>query len=76
MLTKAATTLWEMNEPTLLAAARLKAVHRVSFADALIAAYAARMGAVLVHKDPEYEVMAGEVTLEALPYKHASGGRS
>lgn len=63
------TLLWHMEEATLLAAARLKASHRISLADAVIAAYALRAGAVLVHKDPEYEVLAGEVHLEGLPYK-------
>ncbi len=72
MLAKAATVLWEMNEPTMLAAARLKAAHQISFADALIAACAARLGAILVHKDPEYDALAEEVRLEALPYRHAA----
>lgn len=48
---------------------RVKASHRLSLADAIIAAFALRQNAVLVHKDPEYEALAGEVELEALPYK-------
>lgn len=61
--------LWEMNEPTLIVAARWKSQHRLSFADAIIAAYAFYQGATLLHKDPEYEALIGQVTLESLPYK-------
>jgi predicted nucleic acid-binding protein len=61
--------LWQVDEPTLLTASRFKAVHRLSLADALIAALAHRQEAVLVHKDPEYTALAEEVKLEALPYK-------
>jgi len=68
-----ATVLWEADEPTLLTAARYKAAHRVSLADAIIAAVAARRGAVLLHKDPEYEALAGEMELESLPYRGAGG---
>jgi predicted nucleic acid-binding protein len=63
------TELWSMDEPTLLTAARLKARFRISFADALIAAFALRNQAVLVHKDPEFESLAGQVRQEPLPYK-------
>lgn len=61
--------LWSFDEPVLLTASRFKAGHRLSFAEAMIAAFARRQNAVLVHKDPEYEALAGEVELEALPYK-------
>lgn len=61
--------IWEVDEPILLTAARLKARYRLSFADALIAAFALRYGAVLVHKDPEYEPLADIVPQEILPYK-------
>jgi predicted nucleic acid-binding protein len=61
--------LWEINEPTLLTAARLKSHHRLSLADALIAAFALGQSAILVHKDPEFEAVAGIVRQEALPYK-------
>ena len=54
-----AQVLWGMDEPILLTAGRLKAEHRVSLADALIAAFALRAGAALVHKDPEYDALAG-----------------
>lgn len=61
--------LWDMDEMTLLTAAKLKAKHRVSLADAIIAAFAIRRGAVLMHKDPEYDVLTGLLPMEALPYK-------
>jgi predicted nucleic acid-binding protein len=64
-----ATILWEMGEPTLLTAARLKAAYRLSLADAIIAAFAIQQDAILLHKDPEFEALADQVTLEALPYK-------
>lgn len=64
-----ATVLWEMDEATLLTAARLKASHRISLAGALIAAFAVRKNATLIHKDPEYESLTNDVRLEALPYK-------
>ena len=68
-----ATVVWDIDEPLVLTAARLKALHRVSLADALIAAYAKRRAAVLLHKDPEYEVLAGQLAMEALPYKRDRG---
>ncbi|MBI5018469.1 MAG: PIN domain-containing protein [Deltaproteobacteria bacterium] len=64
-----ASIFWEADEPTLLTAARFKADHRMSLADAMIAAFAARQGAVLLHKDPEYEPLAPSVRQECLPYK-------
>jgi len=64
-----ATILWEIEEPALLAAARLKAAHRISFADAIVAGFASYHRATLVHKDPEFEALEGDIRLEALPYK-------
>ncbi|MHB8870250.1 MAG: PIN domain-containing protein [Thermoleophilia bacterium] len=61
--------LWDMDESTLLAAARLKAAHRLSLADAIIAAFALLTDAVLLHKDPEFDALAELVPMEALPYK-------
>ncbi|MBU2601951.1 MAG: PIN domain-containing protein [Actinobacteria bacterium] len=66
--------LWDMDESTLLTAARLKAEHRISLADAIIAAFALRRDAILMHKDPEFEALTGLVLMEALPYKTAIGG--
>jgi len=61
--------LWEMDEPVLLTAARLKAEHHISLADAVIAAFALQHHAVLIHKDPEFEALTGFLPMEALPYK-------
>jgi predicted nucleic acid-binding protein len=61
--------LWSMDEPILLTAARLKAEHHVSLADAVVAAFAIRNKAVLIHKDPEFEALTGLLPMEALPYK-------
>ncbi len=61
--------IWQHDEPALLQASRFKAQNRISLADALIAAIASRLNAVLVHKDPELEALNGIVELEALPYK-------
>ena len=59
--------LGEMDEPTLLGAATLKARFRLSLADAIIAAFAIRHKAILVHKDPEFEAISALVKLEPLP---------
>jgi predicted nucleic acid-binding protein len=61
--------LWDMDEATMLTAARLKAEHRISLADAIIAAFAVRTEAVLMHKDPEFKILAGLLAMEALPHK-------
>jgi uncharacterized protein len=63
------TILWDVDEPTLLTAARFKASHRLSLADAIIAACALQVNAVVLHKDPEYEALAGQLPSEALPCK-------
>ena len=57
------------DERMLLLAGRFKAFHRLSFADAVIAGTARLHEAVLVHKDPELEPLAGEIALLTLPYK-------
>jgi predicted nucleic acid-binding protein len=49
-------------------AAAIKAQFPVSLADAWIAAAALELDAVLVHKDPEFEQVAG-LRQEQLPYK-------
>ena len=59
----------DIPESILLTASRWKAVHRMSFADSLIAAYASQSAATLLHKDPEFEALQDQVSLEALPYK-------
>lgn len=50
-------------------AGRLKAEYRLSVADAWIAALASDRGAILVHKDPEFEQVATVVNILNLPYK-------
>ena len=66
---------WQTVVPAaLLTAARLKAGYRISLGDAMIASFALRRGAVLLHKDPEFEPLAVEfqragMSLDALPYK-------
>lgn len=61
--------LWDMDESTMLTAAKLKAEHRISLADAIIAAFAIRRNAVLMHKDPEFGALTGLLPMVALPYK-------
>lgn len=68
-----ASILWDADEPTILLAGDLKALLRLSFADALIAAIARQHGAVLLHKDPELATLAGQQPVEALPYKVTAG---
>jgi predicted nucleic acid-binding protein len=64
--------LWELDEPTILRAAAFKAQHSISLADALIAASANRRGAILVHKDPEFDALKDQIKMERLPYKTKS----
>lgn len=51
--------IWQLEEPEILTAARLKGDYPLSFADALIAAAAASRAAVLVHQDSEFEALRG-----------------
>ncbi len=59
----------ESDEELGLSAGRIKASHRLSVADAWIAATAKRLGAALMHKDPEFEPLSGDIRLLTLPYK-------
>jgi len=52
-----------------LTAGTLKAKHRMSVADAWIAALAQERGATLVHKDPEFEQLEDSLEVLKLPYK-------
>ncbi len=52
-----------------LIAGRLKATHKISFADTWIAATAMFYDAILVHKDPEFEQLKDKVKVLELPYK-------
>jgi predicted nucleic acid-binding protein len=56
------------DEKLFLLAGRIKALHRLSVADALIAAVAKLHGATLVHKDPEISLLSDLAQL-ALPFK-------
>jgi predicted nucleic acid-binding protein len=49
------------------AAAQIKSIGKISFADAWVAALALLNDAVLVHKDPEFEAVAG-LKMVQLPY--------
>ncbi len=59
----------ESNERITLSAGRIKASHKLSVADAFIAATAIDKNAVLVHKDPELKVISKYVETLELPYK-------
>lgn len=50
-------------------AAVFKAAHRISLADAFVAATAKLRNAALIHKDPEFEALSGDIGLIPLPYK-------
>lgn len=59
----------ESDGPLGLAAARIKAAHKLSVADAWIAATAEWLGATLVHKDPEFAALATLIRQKPLPAK-------
>jgi predicted nucleic acid-binding protein len=63
-----ATILWDLDEPIVLKAAGLKAGHSISLAAAIIAASAFRRGAILLHKDPEFDSLSGVIKQEHLSY--------
>ena len=56
--------------------AKLKAAHKVSFADAFVAATAKRVDAVLIHKHPEFAALAGVIKLQPLPPKTGTSAKS
>lgn len=58
------------DEQLWLQTARFKTRYAISLADAQILALARSVGAILVHKDPEYEALLGELPFEPLPYKN------
>jgi predicted nucleic acid-binding protein len=62
-------TVVESAERVTLLAGSIKANHRVSLADAFIAATASHVGGILVHKDPEFEQVSNIISAEELPYK-------
>ncbi|MDO8673750.1 MAG: PIN domain-containing protein [Dehalococcoidia bacterium] len=57
-----------VDDAVLVTAGRFKANYRLSLADCLVAAFASETGAVLVHKDPEYDSL-DTLRQERLPYK-------
>ena len=61
--------LWQMDESALLNAARFKALNRISLADSIVAGLALANDAILLHKDPEFDALAGKLDMEPLPYK-------
>jgi len=52
--------------PDVIEAARLKARHAISYADAFAAATAIRHGAILVTGDREFEALEGQLTIRWL----------
>ena len=62
-------TLCPPTEERILAAARLKAQHPLSYADAFAVALAQEFGAVLVSGDPEFRAVELVVTMMWLPEK-------
>lgn len=65
---------WHHSDDALCsAAAKLKAAYKLSFADSFVAATAQRIGAVLVHKDPEFNALSGVVRQRVLRPKAGRG---
>jgi len=58
--------LWDNDERLLLQASSFKARHLLSLADCLIAAHTWRHQGILVHRDPEYRQLEGELKLQEL----------
>jgi ribonuclease VapC len=65
-------TVVEVDQELALAAAHLKARHRMAYADCLAAALAQHMGATLVTGDADFRQVEGTVSVEWLP---AAGGQ-
>ena len=63
----------QSDEALCVSAGALKGSHKMSLADAFIAATALRYDAVLVHKDPEFESLKTVVRQHLLPYKQKKG---
>jgi predicted nucleic acid-binding protein len=67
---KAQRVRWHHSDDALCSgAAKLKAAHKISFADAFVAATAKRLGATLVHKDPQFGALGDVIQLHPLPPK-------
>ncbi len=70
---------WPINwiypdERQCLLAARYKAEYGISLADSFVAAATSLLDATLVHKDPDFELMAAELRFRGLPFKTPTGG--
>ena len=59
----------ESSESLGMQAGAFKAAHRLSVADAWIAALAQERDATLVHKDPEFEQVESAIKVVKLPYR-------
>lgn len=59
----------DVDDALIMTASELKAQHRISVADSWIVATAITRNATLVHKDPEFDALAGKVAMKTLPYK-------
>ena len=59
----------ESNPELTKLAGEIKAKYRISLADTFIAALAKMKDAILVHKDPEFESLEGQIEMLILPYK-------
>lgn len=72
LMDQLAITRVESSQELGLIAGKLKATHKISFADAWIAATAIFYNATLVHKDPEFEQVEDKVKVLKLPYKKSA----
>jgi predicted nucleic acid-binding protein len=61
--------LIDSNERIALSAGRIKANFKLSVADAFVAATAIDKNAILIHKDPELQIISKYVETLELPYK-------
>lgn len=61
--------IWNTDEAAVIRAGKIKATNKVSFADSVISSLAIQTQSILIHKDPEYEALVGQVEMEKLPYK-------
>ena len=65
---------WVQSDETLcVSAGSLKGSHKMSLADAFIAATALHHDALLVHKDPAFAALKAVIRQQVLPYKRAKG---
>ncbi|MBI4379409.1 MAG: PIN domain-containing protein [Nitrospinae bacterium] len=59
----------------IIIASEIKATKNLLVADSWIIASAIRTNSVLVHKDPEFEQVAGRVDMIRLPYSRKNEGK-